>query len=181
MNMFIKGAEMPKIIENVKDQLLREAERQIKEVGYAKTTIRSVAGACGLGVGTVYNYFPSKDMLIASFMLEDWRRALMKMRGGETKDPRDVLLAIYEAISSYTQTHKKLFSDPEAAKSFGASHTDYHKLLRRQIADIVLPVLSKTGDNNDFLAEFVAESLLTFTVEGRGFDQIYPILESIIK
>ena len=172
---------MPKIIENVKEQLLREAERQINEVGYAKTTIRSVAGACGLGVGTVYNYFPSKDMLIASFMLEDWQRALIKMRSAEGRDARGTLLAVYEAISTYTEAHKELFSDPEAAKSFGASHTDYHRLLRRQIADIVLPVLSKTGDKGDFLAEFVAESLLTFTVEGRSFDEIYTILESIIK
>lgn len=172
---------MPKIIENVKEQLLREAERQINEVGYAKTTIRSVAGACGLGVGTVYNYFPSKDMLIASFMLEDWQRALHRMRSAEGRGARETLLAVYDAISTYTEAHKELFSDPEAAKSFGASHTDYHRLLRRQIADIVLPVLSKTGDNNDFLAEFVAESLLTFTVEGRSFDEIYTILESIIK
>ena len=181
MNMFIKGATMPKIIENVKEQLLCEAERQIKEVGYARTTIRSVAGACGLGVGTVYNYFPSKDMLIASFMLEDWQRELEKMRSREERDKKVILLAIYDGISSYTVAHKELFSDPEAAKSFGASHTDYHRLLRRQIADIVLPVLSKTGDKGDFLAEFVAESLLTFTVEGRSFDEIYTILESIIK
>ena len=42
---------MPKIIENVREQLLVEAKRQIAEYGYAKTTVRSVAAACGLGVG----------------------------------------------------------------------------------------------------------------------------------
>ena len=45
---------MPKIIENVREQLIGEAKRQIAENGYAQTTIRSVAKACGLGVGTVY-------------------------------------------------------------------------------------------------------------------------------
>ena len=51
---------MPKIIENVREQLLGEAKRQIAKKGYGKTTIRSVASACGFGVGTVYNYFKSK-------------------------------------------------------------------------------------------------------------------------
>ena len=58
MNKFIKikrGFCMPKIIENVREQLLTEAKRQIAENGYSATTIRSVAGACGLGIGTVYN------------------------------------------------------------------------------------------------------------------------------
>ena len=46
---------MPKIIENVREQLLAVAKKQIGERGYANTTIRSVAGECGLAVGTVYN------------------------------------------------------------------------------------------------------------------------------
>ena len=74
------GVIVPKIIENVREQLLEEAKRQIRENGYSKTTIRSVAGACRLGVGTVYNYFESKDMLIASFMLEDWMECLGEMQ-----------------------------------------------------------------------------------------------------
>ena len=63
---------MPKIIENIREALLVEAKRQIAERGYQNTTIRSVAKECGVAVGTVYNYFKSKDMLIASFILEDW-------------------------------------------------------------------------------------------------------------
>ena len=70
---------MPKIIENLRDQLLKEARRQIAHQGYTGTTIRSVAAACGVGVGTVYNYFSSKEMLIAAFMAEDWQKQLETM------------------------------------------------------------------------------------------------------
>ena len=63
---------MPKIIENLPEKLAEEARRQITESGYSAMTIRSVAKACGVGVGTVYNYYPSKDALVAQFMLEDW-------------------------------------------------------------------------------------------------------------
>ena len=57
---------MPKIIENLEKRLIAEAKRQIAESGYGATTIRSVAKGCNVGVGTVYNYFPSKDALIAT-------------------------------------------------------------------------------------------------------------------
>ena len=63
---------MPKIIINAREEILKEAKRQLLENGYSATTIRSVAKATGIATGTVYNYFPSKDMLLASFMMEDW-------------------------------------------------------------------------------------------------------------
>ena len=56
---------MPKIIENVREMLLHEARRQAEAYGYSSVTVRSVAKECGIGTGTVYNYFPSKDMLSA--------------------------------------------------------------------------------------------------------------------
>ena len=37
---------MPKIIENIREQLMNEAKLQIAERGYKNTTIRSVAGGC---------------------------------------------------------------------------------------------------------------------------------------
>jgi AcrR family transcriptional regulator len=71
---------MPKKLENVRELLLLEARRQAEENGYGAVTVRSVAKECGIGLGTVYNYFPSKDMLIASFILEDWEKSLSVMR-----------------------------------------------------------------------------------------------------
>jgi AcrR family transcriptional regulator len=53
---------VPKIIENIREQLLNETRAQVERQGYGRTTIRSVANACGIAVSTVYNYFPSKDI-----------------------------------------------------------------------------------------------------------------------
>ena len=77
---------MPKIIQNAREQLLATAQKQIAERGYAATTIRSVAGECGLAVGTVYNYFKSKDLLIASFMAADWQNCIQKIAACPTED-----------------------------------------------------------------------------------------------
>ena len=94
---------MPKIIENVREQLLSEAKKQIAEYGYSKTTIRSVAKACGLGTGTVYNYFPSKDMLIASVMAEDWMLCLKQLEERALDEPERIIQGIYDCLCGFMQ------------------------------------------------------------------------------
>ena len=124
---------MPKIIENVREQLLTEARRQIAERGYSKTTIRSVAGACGLGVGTVYNYFRSKELLIASFILEDWRRCLQQMDNLPKDEPHVLLRGIYKALLDFEGENQELFSDADAAKAVILGFSSRHKLFKKVI------------------------------------------------
>ncbi len=170
---------MPKIIENVRELLLDTAKKQIKERGYANTTIRSVAGECGLAVGTVYNYFKSKDMLIASFVADDWNSYLSDIRGAQLSEPRTALRTIYDALIHFSEKHKALFRDSDAAKVYSAVFSERHKTLRGQISDIILPLCP--AENAEFTAQFVAESLLTWTVAGKDFDSIFNILEKILK
>ena len=102
---------MPKIIENIRENLLAEAKRQVTELGYSAMTIRSVATACGVGTGMVYNYFPSKDMLVASFMLEDWMLCMQAIEQGsaEAEDTKAALYCMYQELLNYQEKHKKLF------------------------------------------------------------------------
>ena len=173
---------MPKIIENVREQLLREAKKQIAESGYAKTTIRSVARACGLGTGTVYNYFPSKDMLIASVMAEDWKLCLQQMAERTFDEPERIIQGIYEGLSGFMQKYHTLFCDRDAAKVYATMFSERHQQLRKQLASFVRPICDKSVvTNKDFLAEWIAESLLTWTVAGRGIDEQYEIIKQFIK
>ena len=168
---------MPKIIENVREQLLEVAKKQVAERGYGKTTIRSVAGECGLAVGTVYNYFKSKDMLIASFMAEDWKACLKEMEEGPRDDARGFIFNIYSSLCTYSEKHSALFSDADAAKVFSAVFSRRHKQLRDQIAELILPICGA----DDFLSRFIAESLICWTMAGEKFDDIYRVIEKLIK
>ena len=173
---------MPKIIENVREQLLAEAKKQISERGYANTTIRSVAGECGLAVGTVYNYFPSKDMLIASFMAEDWLECTKDIRKNSPDDPKSYLHGIYVALHRFEDKYSLLFTDADAIKVFTSVFAQRHKQLREQIADFVLPLCQNSGESSpEFLSRFVAEALLTWTVTGVAFDELCPLLLKLIK
>ena len=168
---------MPKIIENLPQRLMTEARRQIEESGFAAMTIRSVAKACGVGVGTVYNYFPSKEILVASFMLDDWKVCIATIRNtaecAQTLEP--VLQVIHEKIRLFMETYDPIFQDGSASTGYAASLSKYHGVLRSQLAD---PIRKFCRD--DFTADFIAESMLTWTVAGKDFDDLKAILLRII-
>lgn len=167
---------MPKIIENLKDRLLLEARQQLEQGGYEAVTIRSIAKGCGVGVGTVYNYFPSKEALIATHLLEDWNQCVAAIQAcaDNARNPQPVLESIYMQLVGFAQRHMAIFSSEEAASGFAGSFSQNHGLLRSQLAQ----PLGKFCDS-EFAAQFVAESLLTWSMQGKSFDQIYEILKKL--
>lgn len=170
---------MPKIIENISEKLLAEARKQVMEQGYSAMTIRSVAKGCGVSVGTVYNYFPSKDMLVASFMLTDWQvcMAAIKQCCEENSEPQTILKCVYDELQLFTKTYMKLFQDENAGSSFASAFPQRHKQLRDQIANQVQKICVKqTKADVDFLAEFLAENMLTWTLANKTFEEISSIL-----
>ena len=170
---------MPKIIENIREKLLAEAKRQVSESGYSAMTIRSVATACGVGTGTVYNYFPSKDMLVASFMLEDWMECIQAISGGtaHATDVKEALYCMYQELLKYKEKYTNLFTDENAEASYNASFMQRHHLLREQLADpLKIWTAKQTEVDASFLAEFVAENMLTLTMAGKDFESIASIL-----
>ena len=167
---------MPKIIENLEAKLIAEARRQIEAGGYSALTIRSVATACGVGVGTVYNYFPSKDALLATFMLSDWNQCMDAVSTVSTcsDTPMPVVRCIYDQLCAYAQLHKAIFQDAGAAAAFAGAFSRYHTMLRAQLAS---PLRKFCPD--DFTGEFIAEALLSWTMAGKDFDEIYRIVSKL--
>jgi AcrR family transcriptional regulator len=167
---------MPKIIANLEQRLMEEAKRQIEEMGYSAVTIRSVAKGCGVGVGTVYNYFASKDALIATYLLQDWIECVAEINAVSevSADAQPVARCIYDKLLSYAQRHEAIFRDAAAAAGFAGSFSNYHGLLRSQLAQ---PLRKFCRD--DFSAEFIAESLLTWTLAGKSFAQINGMIEKL--
>ena len=167
---------MPKIIENLESKLTEEAKKQIEQVGYGAMTIRSVAKACGVGVGTVYNYFSSKEDLIATYLLEDWKQCITAINAVSTYSdhPREAAFCIYDQLVSFSLRHQSIFRDEAARESFTGSFSKYHTLLRSQLAEPL-----RKFCESDFAPEFIAEGLLTWTVAGKSFDEIHEIIKKL--
>ena len=80
---------MPKILENIREKAVAEAREELLGEGYRAMTIRRVAEQLGIGVGTLYNYFPSKEYLAAAVMLEDWQEEIRVFeQGPQPKGPQ---------------------------------------------------------------------------------------------
>ncbi len=169
---------MPKLIENLSGMLLEETGRQIAERGYTKTTIRSVAAACGIAAGTVYNYFPSKEALVGAYMAEDWRNTYAAMREGSRKDAEGCLRTVYGGLAAFTRRHSGLFSDPAAAKAASGAFLTRHRQLRDQLAAVLEPF---APSEDGFSAQFAAEALLVWTVSGTPFEQIHRELGKLLS
>lgn len=164
---------MPKIIENLESRLIGEAKKQIEESGYGAMTIRSVAAGCGVGVGTVYNYFPSKDAMVATYMLEDWKTCVAAIHAVSTysQEPAPVVRCIFDQLRQYAAKNQAVFRDEAAAATFAGSFSKYHATLRQQLAEPL-----KKFCSGDFASDFIAEALLTWTMAGKTFDEIYGMI-----
>ncbi len=64
------------------ETILDAAARVFIELGYARATTNKIAEAAGISVGSLYQYFPSKDALAVE-LLRRYREKLLGLVGGE--------------------------------------------------------------------------------------------------
>ena len=55
-----------------KEQILQTSRELIRQQGWSTVSIRSVAAACGVSVGSIYNYFDSKAELVGATVESVW-------------------------------------------------------------------------------------------------------------
>ena len=55
-----------------KEEILKTSRELIQQQGWSSVSIRSVAAACGVSVGSIYNYFDSKAALMSETVGSVW-------------------------------------------------------------------------------------------------------------
>lgn len=173
---------MPKIIDGLREEILSSARTILFSGGYNAFTMRAVAAACHVAVGTVYNYFDSKVMVVAEVILEDWKTALMRMDAsapGET--PLEGLRRIFEELMRFYDQYEAIWKEYDASDS-ALPRGVYHLRLVEQLAEKIAAVLEPCAPLcSPVLPEFFAEAFLDAANRGRArFDAITPILERLL-
>ena len=167
---------MPKIISDIKVNILKETKAQILENGYSKVTIRSIANKLNLAVGTIYNYFPSKDMIVATFMLEDWNVVLEKIQN-DIFEVKDKIKVIYDGLLEFIVSYDYIFCDSSAEQNYAIMSKKYHNIFRNQIVELIV----KNNITSNFVATFLAQNLITWALEKTPYSNLEPIFKKIIK
>jgi AcrR family transcriptional regulator len=99
--------------------ILEAALRLFADKGFNETTVQDIAEAAGMGTGTVYLYFPSKEHVLHGlherFRLENEARitavavdAVERAGAGESVDYRETIDAILDGIAGYFMENREL-------------------------------------------------------------------------
>lgn len=156
---------MPKIIANVREKILDYTRKALLAGDMQSLTVGNIAAHCGIASGTVFNYFPSKEVIFATVMLEDWQQALTQMRA-ECEQAETVfagLDAVYRGISQFCGRYAAAWHGYRMDFRFRADWRERHNQLRSQLCGVLQPLLRRfaPGREERFSA-FLAENLLLY-------------------
>jgi AcrR family transcriptional regulator len=174
---------MPKKIEGLIEKINNETKKQLKENGYSGITVFSVAKGAGIGAGTVYANFSTKENLVFSCMLEEWDKCHAENeRYAKEYPPIEAVQKIYECIFKFCKENENLFKDPAAQKALGSTMNEYHLKLIEKIVNLVKPMINENSfKNKDLAANVIAEMMLKFVGYGKEFSEISEFFEKMIK
>lgn len=162
---------MPKIIKDIEGKLLSIAKDIILQEGYDKLSMRRVAAECGIAVGTIYNYFPNKEVMLAGIMVEDWKTCLENADNRITAKAdvfEDGLVIICECLEEFVTKYRAIWMQA-AVKGGGVPNQEkyqqekYHPLLRSQIEALIYKLKGREEGLEslpDTLIPLLAEALL---------------------
>lgn len=152
---------MPKKIENLRTDIMKDAASLLKNDGYKSLTIRRVAEDCHIAVGTVYNYFPSKDMLAASIMLEEWMNILaeMKQECAGASSLENGINIVYQGILTFAKQYRSSWSTYVFTGRQTAAYKQRHVKLVQQIGECLEPLI-KGKNISPHYEIFLAENIL---------------------
>lgn len=175
---------MPKIINGLRETLIEQSRELLIQSGYNAVTIRSVAARCGVAVGTVYNYFESKEMLIAMVMLVDWRHTLEEMRSDTSAAQalRDGIKGMFAAVAAFRRIYTTAWSQYSAGGGDTSMLRERHSQLVGQLAGLLDALGARFGLSPEPVClEVAAEVLLGRARDGVDFDQICPALIKLLS
>ena len=97
-----------------RDRIIQAARRLVREPGELK--LNAVAKACGIGQGTLYRHFPTREALLA----EVYRREVGELVAAgppllEQHEPLDALAAWFDRVAAYARVKRDVFAAVEAA------------------------------------------------------------------
>lgn len=129
---------MPKIIKDVDGKLLSTGRELLLSGGYEKFTMREVAKACGIGLGTAYNYFPSKEVFAAKIILKDWKAIEGELEEAvkEASGPKDQAKILFAYLRKFTSLYQNVWNQYVGQGHTGSGVFRYHEEFVKKLRGI---------------------------------------------
>ncbi len=171
---------MPKIIPELREKILFFARRHILEDEQHDFSTRQLAADCGIAAGTLFNYFSTKEELLAAVMLEDWIACLREMNeiSRQAADLSGGLKAMEAALRGFSAPYLPVWRGYDRRAPIG----EYHGRLLQQLLVPLGNLLQRFGKAcNETELLVLTEMLLAASQREEGtIDRLLPVMEKLL-
>jgi AcrR family transcriptional regulator len=137
---------LAKMIENPKQLILNKSKEILYTEGYKKLSMRNIAKACNIAIGTIYNYYSTKKDLVIEMMTEYWEEyfCVVEKLINSNDNFYIKLNNIFNELSIFIKTFKEVwlkaefYDTPDYITSGVEKESIYIEKLIRKIEDILI-------------------------------------------
>lgn len=126
---------MPKDLGDVRGLIITAAKEML--IKHEKFSIRALSAKAGIAIGTIYNYFPAKENIIAAVMSEDWRKTLdrMDLASEEAEDLREGCRAFYRELRAFVLLFESVWMAYGRGNSYEQAREGFHVKFRNALTE----------------------------------------------
>jgi AcrR family transcriptional regulator len=93
-----------------RERIIKAAARLFRKNGWESTTTRGIASAAGIATGTLFNYFESKEAIVAALIGEALERAEQEVRNRDESLEEKLFTFIWTELASL-RTYRTFLAD----------------------------------------------------------------------
>lgn len=147
------------------EDILSAARQILLEKGSDALNMRAVAARCGVAVGSIYNYFPSKGTLVGATIESVWSEIFHAFTVGHYTSFVDAVAALLAALNDGEKRYPGFFS--LHALSFAAGDKDEGRARMAQHFSMLHKKLVATLEEDDNVRAGVFQTDLTHDIFAR--------------
>lgn len=170
----------PKAI--TKTEIISIAEKVIKEEGIKKCSMRRLSKELSVAIGTIYNYYESRDELLLEVFEISWKRTLDDLE--KYINPLDTPLDQIKDLISLIQRdvdHRNGLGQEIIIYRLKEKENDDHLDIRGSLASIINSILEK-AINNHYKCQMISRWIVLIIIDKIKNKQRWNELEwSLIK
>ena len=175
-----------------KEAIMQVCRRIAEEKGLKALSMRTVAGECGIALGTLYNYFADKEELVIAAIASLWQD-FFRLPPEEASPP--TLFSEYvERVFGNVRSHFRKYPDFFAAHSAaiaGSGRNRARSAMERctgEIRDSLLAALRNDSAARPFrgeltresFVEFVLDSIILLLMQNKPCDTLIAVIRRVI-
>jgi AcrR family transcriptional regulator len=179
---------MPKNLINVKEDILLVTRKMLKETGYSTLSIRNIAAGCGVATGTVYNYYSSKNEIIAEILLNEWNLMLRRMDQSTKAYPNvtDKLEIMFNELNYFMiNVHGFDVYHIDNDSNMDMSKIKEKKIfLINQLSEKILSFINANNNANDEvmnICNIISTLLISYSNNNFEFSKLHLSLSALVR